>query len=104
MATWMAAARAPIGRTSNYQISRQMLSSSANQTSKLIHRRGLTTGAEHQVPTKVDLKQEAKDKKEAYFVVYTCLYFIQYFIYAAIVTYRRSNEERDEKVVRYLDD
>ncbi|KAI3831656.1 hypothetical protein MKX03_021132 [Papaver bracteatum] len=100
MATWMAAARAYIGRTSNYQISRQMLSSSANQTSKLIHRRGLATGADHQVPPNVDLKQEAKDKKDTDYIMYTGLYFI----YGAIVTYRRSNEERDEKVVRYLDD
>ncbi|KAI3956080.1 hypothetical protein MKW98_027394 [Papaver atlanticum] len=105
MATWMTAARAVIGRTSN-QISRQMLSSSTNQTSKLIHqRRGLTTGSDHQVPPKVDLKQEAKDKKGADYILYTGLivfFFCSYYLYLAIIDYP-SDEERDEKVVRYLD-
>ncbi|KAI3831665.1 hypothetical protein MKX03_021141 [Papaver bracteatum] len=103
MAAWITAARAVIGRTSN-QISRQMSSSSTNQASKLIHqRRGLTTGPDHQVPPKVDLKQEAKDKKGADYILYTGLYFIHYYIYLAIIDYR-SDEERDEKVVRYLDE
>ncbi|RZC85708.1 hypothetical protein C5167_026379 [Papaver somniferum] len=61
MATWITAARAAIGRTSN-QISRQTLSSSTNETSKLIHQRGLATGA-----------GTLKGGSEAKYIIYTGL-------------------------------
>ncbi|MCL7050168.1 hypothetical protein MKW94_002915 [Papaver nudicaule] len=101
MTTWMIAARAAIGTST--RISRQTVPLSANQASKLFQRRGLASGADHHVPPKVDLKQEAKDKKGADYILYTGLYFIHYYIYLAIINYR-SDEERDEKLVRYLDD
>ncbi|KAI3920359.1 hypothetical protein MKX01_000698 [Papaver californicum] len=72
MVTWMIAARAAIGHTS-YRISQQTVSSAANQTSKLIKRRGLASGVDHHMPPKVDLKQEAKDKKKADYILYTGL-------------------------------
>ncbi|RZC59933.1 hypothetical protein C5167_021692 [Papaver somniferum] len=96
MATWMAAARAAIGRTN-----RPGIAASALVVCLAVS--FFIALPDHQVSPKVDLKQEGKANKEGYYVVYTGLYFIHYYIYLAIIDYG-SDEERDEKVVRYLDD